>query len=368
MVTITVQKDKRPRRRRTMVSITPQDIEKGGLQEGETLDFKRIVVLEKDEQKAKFIDSIVAFLNRGEARIIVGVEESGGRFLEFRPLRGDADQLALQMQSLIQDSVRPTPFDVAVVPLHVADGFLLDIQIPRHVNGPFMNSLNGAYLLRTGVRNRPIDPGTLRSRFVDEAIWVRECQALTEKEDEKLDQQGRLVAARSIRVGILPQEYFDHRRSPFSQEDHVRSPAPSFGDRGGQSFFKACEDGHEAFSKNFGGDGHFRLFVRDDWFIHARISWALQERDGGQLALFEFQTDAEAFLKQMSEFLASEEIEGPFAVSLALLDLHADDRFKVWFPNNPTVRLLRPMIVPQVDDPDLVEAFLRKVRHATIFG
>ena len=50
------------------------------------------------------------------------------------------------------------PADVQVVPVHLDSGFIIDIQIPRHRGGPFMNRFNGSYLVRSGARNLPIDP------------------------------------------------------------------------------------------------------------------------------------------------------------------------------------------------------------------
>lgn len=179
MVRITAMEPARPeRRRRTLDPLAASEIADGSLQEGQELDFKREVNLDKPEAKSRLLDDVVAFLNRGSARIIVGVEEKGGRFESFRPLAGDPDKTALRLQTLIQDGITPVPVDVQVVPLHLEAGFILDIQIPRHAGAPFMNRLSGGYLIRSGARNLPIDPGMLRSRFVDESAWMGAPQGL----------------------------------------------------------------------------------------------------------------------------------------------------------------------------------------------
>ena len=173
MVGITVTEPAKPeRRRRTLDPITVSEIAAGSLQEGQELDFKREVNLDKPEAKIPLLDDVVAFLNRGPARIIVGVEEKGGRFESFRPISGDPDETALRLQTVIQDGITAVPLDVQVVPIHLEEGFILDIQIPRHAGAPFMNRLYGGYLIRSGARNLPIDPGMLRSRFVDETAWM----------------------------------------------------------------------------------------------------------------------------------------------------------------------------------------------------
>lgn len=98
MVRISVTEPaKQERRRRVLDSLTVAQLAEGGLQEGQDLDFKREVNIDKPEAKSRLLDDVVAFLNRGAARIIVGVEEKGGRFDGFRPLAGDPDKTALRL-------------------------------------------------------------------------------------------------------------------------------------------------------------------------------------------------------------------------------------------------------------------------------
>ena len=60
------------RRRRTIVPLSVEEVERGNLQEGQDLDFKREVNLDKLEGRSRLLDDVVAFLNRGAGRIIVG--------------------------------------------------------------------------------------------------------------------------------------------------------------------------------------------------------------------------------------------------------------------------------------------------------
>ena len=319
------------RRLQAIVPLSAQEIEAGGLQEGQGLDFKREVNLDKPELRSRLLDDVVAFLNRGAARIIVGVEEREGRIDGFRPLSGDADKVALRMQGIIQDGITPLPIDVQVVPLHLDSGFILDIQIPRHLGGPFMNRLSGGYLIRSGARNQPIDPGTLRSRFVDETAWMTRLDELTAAEDAKVASSGRLVLRQALRVGILPREHFDHRREPFAQADHVRYPGPVFHEHS-DPMFKVVDDGHEIYSRSFRNEGLERLFLRDDGFIHAHAGFALQQRQGeGSLGLHEFNEATKRYLGAVAAFLAEQAIEGPFAMTLSLQGLAEGDHFFKWF-------------------------------------
>lgn len=370
MVSITISDDqpKPQRRRATIEPLSADDISSGALQEGQDLDFKREVDLDSDKHKFGLLDDIVAFLNRGPSRIVVGIDESAGRFGGFRPLGGDPDQIALRYQKLIQDSILPVPIDVQVVPIALADGFLIDIQIPQHHGGPFVNRRNGSYLIRSGARNLPIDPGTLRSRFIDETTWMSRLDEFTAAEDATVAASGRVELYRALRVGILPREHFDHMRAPFSQNSHVRSPAPSFSEHNTQ-FFEVCEDGHEARLINFNNQGIERLFIREDWFVHAHIAGVLYQRSGeGMLALHEFETQAKAYFKELAQFFDEQEIKGPFAITLALQALGETANFGRWLERTATVRTLRPRLVFSVDEPSLVEGFLQQVRQASRLG
>ena len=369
MVRISVTEPSKPeRRRRVLDSLTVAQLAEGGLQEGQDLDFKREVNIDKPEAKSRLLDDVVAFLNRGAARIIVGVEEKGGRFDGFRPLAGDPDKTALRLQTLIQDGITPVPLEVQVVPLHLETGFILDIQIPRHAGAPFMNRLSGGYLIRSGARNLPIDPGMLRSRFVDETTWMSRLEELTAAEDTKVAASGRLVPRQALRIGILPQEHFDHQRQAFEQGDHIRHPGPVFHEHS-DPWFKAAEDGHELYSKDLGSQGIERLFIRDDWFVHAHAAFAIQQLSGeGRLGLHEFNEAVKRYLAALGTFLGEQGIEGPFAMTLALQGLGESEQFGAWFPDVSIVRTLRPRVVQDVDDSELIAHFLRRVRQATVFG
>ena len=368
MVRVTLLGEPTPPRRRGNAIVPLTAAEVSQLQEGQDLDFKREVNVDKPDLKARLVDDVTAFLNRGPSRIIVGVVEKGGRVDRFWPLGGDADQMALRVQSVIQDSISPMPIDVQVVPIHHEEGYLLDIQIPRHPIGPFMNRLTGGYLVRSGARNVPIDPGMLRSRFVDESGWLGRLEELTATEDADLAANGRLVPQQGLRIAILPREHFDYQRASFSEEDRVRYPGPIFHEHS-DPFFKATEDGHEIYSSSFNAEGLDRLFIRDDWFVHAQIAFAIQQEQGeGRLRLYEFNADVERYLKALAAFFDEQEIEGPFAVTLALRSLGETEHFGRWFSKATTVRTLRPKLVTAVDDPNLVAEFLRKVKQATILA
>lgn len=367
-ITVTGEPESPARSRQTIASFTVAEIAGGDLQEGQDLDFKREVHVDKPEGKARLLDDVVAFLNRGPAHLVIGVEEKGGRFDSFRPQQGDADKAALRLQTMIQDGVSPTPVDVQVVPLNLESGFILDVQIPRHTGGPFMNRLTGSYLIRSGARNLPIEPALLRSRFIDEASLLARLTDLTAPEDAALAASGRVETRQSLRVAILPAEHFDHRRAAFSQDGHVRYPGPVFRE-GSDPWFKVVEDGHEIYARDLRSRGIERLFVRDDWFVHAHVAFAIQESSGeGRLQLHEFEEATRHYLDALAAFTAQQALAGPFAVTLSLQGLTEDDHFHAWFRGLSSVRMLRPRLVGTVNDRELIDDFLRRIRQASLYG
>jgi hypothetical protein len=352
----------------TIGPITVAEIAGGDLQEGQDLDFKREVHVDKPEAKARLLDDVVAFLNRGPARLVIGVEEKGGRFDSFRPQQGDADKAALRLQTIIQDGVSPIPVDVQVVTLHLEGGFILDIQIPRHTGGPFMNRLTGSYLIRSGARNLPIEPAMLRSRFVDEASLLTRLADLAAAEDTALAASGKVETRQALRIAILPAEHFDHRRAAFAQDGPVRHPGPVFHEHS-DPWFKVAEDGHEVFARDLRSRGIERLFVRDDWFVHAHAAFAIQQLSGeGRLGLGEFEEGTRHYLDALADFFKQQGLMGPFAITLSLQGLAGDDHFHAWFRQLSSIRMLRPRLVGAINDPEFLADFLRRVRRASLYG
>ena len=286
----------------------------------------------------------------------------------MRPLSGNADDVSLALQTMLQDRIAPVPTEIDVVPLHLDGGFILDVQIPRHRGGPFMNKFTGGYLVRAGARNLPIDPGTLRSTFIDEIGWMTRLDELTAAEDARIVQTERMALERVLRIGILPREHFDYTRAPFTQSGHVRAIAPNFHESV-RELFKSCEDGHEAFAIDMRQRGFERLFIRDDWFVHAHVAFAVGITQGeGRLTLGEFDRDFEHYIGGLATFFADQKIEGPFAVTMALQALNESEPMRIFFPRGSFVRTLRPKLVDGLDDPELIEDFKRRVRQASAYG
>lgn len=341
---------------------------RGDFVENERLDFKRQLNLEAETGRQRLIDDVVAFLNRGGGTILVGVDESEGRFAGFRPIMGDRDALGCRIISILQDGILPTPLDIGVHFLDVDGGFILDIDIPAHRNGPFQAKHSGAFLIRTAAQNRPISPAELRGHFVDEKEWLDAVRVLTREESEKLARSERMTERGPVlQFGILPRAFFDPLHPHFVQDAHWRSIAPSFEDRA-RILFKGCDGGQEAFAPGGDAKGESRLLVRDDWFIHGWVAWPLWAEPGEEiLSIYKFKTELlPAFLKELDDFLEEHAVDGPYAVVMELAHLQRDPKLGRFFRGNEAVTMLRPRFVERISA--MAEPFVELVQRSTIYG
>jgi hypothetical protein len=331
---------------------TIESIARGDFVENERLDFKRQLNLNEEMGRHRLIDDVVAFLNRGNGTILVGIEESQGRFSAFHPIELDRDALSRRVVSTLQDGILPTPLDIRVHFLDVDGGFILDIEIPAHRNGPFQAKYSGAFLIRTAAQNRPVSPSELRGYFVNEKQWLDAAGALTREESEKLARSERMTERGPVlQFGILPRAHFDPQHPHFTQHAHWRSVAPSFEDRA-RILFRGSDGGQEAFAPGGDGKGSSRLLVRDDWFVHGWVAWPLWVVPGEEiLSLYKFKTELlPAFLSEIDEFLNEQQIGGPYAVVMELAHLQRDAKVGRFFSHNEAVTMMRPRFVDRMVD------------------
>jgi hypothetical protein len=350
-----------------MRGLTRDEIESGGLVEGQTCDFKSRLDLSEAKTKADLIDDVVAFLNRGEGRIVVGVDERSGAFAQYRPLTGDPDAFKLRVQSILQDSITPTPFDIVVDSLTVEDGYLLDIRIPAHSLRPYQNKITGSFQIRTGVKNRVLDRDAVEAMFEAGRRQEQDLLALVEGMDAALASENLLQTnGPSLTVSILPQAHYDRSRAPFHRGHGFIKSGPLFNDGRGIAF-KGCQDGHEAISLDFNGKVIERLFVSDTWFLHAHIVHPISVSHG-VLKLHEFRDDLAAYLSAIQGFLESEAVGGPHCVLISLRDLHRSDIMARIFPKTRTITLPRPVRTDRLDAGKLAEQMFALAERSSIFA
>jgi hypothetical protein len=63
--------------------------------------------------------------------------------------------------------------------------------------------------------------------------------------------------------------------------------------------------------RDLGSQGIERLFIRDDWFVHAHAAFAIQQLSGRRLGLHEFNEAVKRYLAALGTFLGEQGIEAP---------------------------------------------------------
>lgn len=101
-----------------------------------------------------------------------------------------------------------------------------------------------------------------------------------------------------------------------------------------------------------------RLFVSDDWMVHACVAYPFDaERGDGRVTRHEFKDRLASFMSTIAEFLAKEGVEGPFCIQMAARNLRRDPKIAWVFPNTDRISLPRGVMTERIDDPDLIERF-----------
>jgi hypothetical protein len=345
----------------TCISPTTEMICTHQIGEGPNYEFKGRLDLSDRKAKSDFINDVVAFLNAGPGHLIVGVHEKNGVFARFEPISGDRDAICRQFTSIIQDNIDPKPLGVAVRPLDVENGFIVDVGIPEHRRRPYQNRINGAFYIRTSAQNTPIPRDQLHAMFTTEEQYENDVLKLIERENLAIRERNMFdESSVTLHIGIVPFEHYDRGREPF---DPGRGRLKTVrGYYSGNLNFRGCDNGVEASNTTS------RLFIADDWLIHAYVTHLFVPDASSRVTIHEFKAELTAYLKDLAEFLRSEDIVGPFCVYLAVCNLQRDSKIAWVFPNAKSRALPRGHMTEQLDNAEMIERFHDMIMDASRYG
>lgn len=341
-------------------------ITSGALVEGAGCDFKSQVDFSDPRAKSNLVDDVVAFLNAGEGRIIIGVEEKGGVFVRFRPLSGNRDETVLRAQSILQDNIKPVPLHIIVVAVEIEGGFLLDLQLPVHRMRPYQNAITGGFQIRTGVKNKVLDVASIAALSVPQATFEADLKRLAEEQEALMAHRGMMsTEGASLRISILPLEHYRRDLPPFERGQIALKGGPMF--HRDSAVFRGCEGGHEATSGTFNGPELIeRLFVGNTWFVHAHIVHPINVDE--RLKLPEFEAALRTYLTQLRDFLASEKLEGPFCTQLSVHNLDRSKYGDRAFPRAKNQSLPYPAFGEDIAAEDTIKRLYNLVVSASMYG
>jgi hypothetical protein len=355
-----------------MQPITPdrENIESGSIQEGRYYDFKRELNLADERGKISFIDDVVAFLNKGAAHIIVGVDEAKGIFKAWKPLAGDPNKLAEQIQSVVQGNILPRPLyidtHVIALPDH-GDGFALDVRIPEHNMRPYQNKITGGFKIRTDKQNAIISRDDLPSMFQSDQALVSALRARMSEESKRVEESQSLADDGPIfEIAIIPRTA---PSNPLNRRQGIATLYPHHGLHE-TKMFRPCQGGSEALDLRTDGRSNCRLYIGDDWFVLGTVVHPFSvERGHGHLTLDRMRIWLLEFLEGILGTLNEGNVTGPYALEMSFSQLQRGDMVGRYFPGQSgVVRCNFPSIVEEITPEKLVEAAYVSIQRASRYG
>lgn len=108
-----------------------------GAQESVHLEFKRQSYGTGDDAKREFLKDVSAFANSLGGHLVIGMEETGGRATEVRPMPAEVvDSEMLRLESVLRTGIDPALVGVRMRRIDVEGGAVIVIQVPQSYNPP----------------------------------------------------------------------------------------------------------------------------------------------------------------------------------------------------------------------------------------
>lgn len=345
---------------------TLEAIRDGQIVESDVFDFKAALDLDNGQGKLRFVNDVVAFLNRGAGYLIVGVREREGKCSGFQAVTEDRDALNRRLSSIIQDNIEPRPLEVRIEFIDVEGGFLPVIVIPEHRRRPYQNKINGSFYLRTGAQNTPLSRDEIKVMFKSEEEYEHELRRLSERENERLARRNVMRSdGPTFHLAALPGEYFDCNAAPYSRGRGVIRTLPMFSN--GSEVPHACDDGYEGLAKDFDGAVITRVFLTTDWFLHAHVVHPFGSDASGRVTIWEFKKDLTRFLGAIERFFTESDIRGPFCMDMGVRNLRRSPKI-AWCFLADAVDISRPRLMDRVADAEFIDGFHKRLIDTSRYG
>ena len=142
----------------------------GSAEEGQTLDFKRAINLDKPDAKRDLATDVSAFANESGGDIIYGMDQTADGFAKgLMPLTGvNRDGVEIQLRQICQAQIDPPVPGLQFVTVEFEpDKFAMVMRIPRSWDRPHCVVGNThTWPIRDGKGNRSMKPRELRDAFM----------------------------------------------------------------------------------------------------------------------------------------------------------------------------------------------------------
>jgi hypothetical protein len=144
-----------------------------GVQEGQRLDYKREYPSNwNDKVKHSLASDAVAFANSNGGTLIFGMDQGlNAEAIEIIPqIIRSPDEERVKLHSFLSDLVEPSlpgiQTHAVLVDVNGVSGYVILVRIPQSWVGPHRSRMGNQFLVRDGLKNKPLDIPEIRSLFL----------------------------------------------------------------------------------------------------------------------------------------------------------------------------------------------------------
>lgn len=323
------------------VEITKDDLLaliRSGVEEGQTIDFKRALNLSADEAKRDLCIDVIAFANASGGDIVFGMDQTkAAAAKELVPLPNfNGDTLELQIRQICRSRIDPPVPGLRFHPIQIDPGkFVLVLRIPRSWNRPHsLASDPVTFHVRDGKGNRSMTIRDLREAFDSATSTNERMQRFRTQRIANLlagETPAPLVDTSLVVLHILPVSAFDRAikidigRIMENDYKPLLWPmnAPGFDQR---INFDGLLSYHPSLVKPV--DSYLQVF--NDGCIEAVCLTMLMGIDGKTVIPWTYEHRIEKGLRNYLNLLQRQGLEPPFFVSVALVGAEG---YRLFFTN-----------------------------------
>jgi hypothetical protein len=145
-----------------------RSLQNSGVPEGKSIDYKEALHLGKADEKKEFAADITSFSNTVGGYLVFGVKEEGGVITEIKGFDfGNQDELKLQIENILRDTVEPRIIGLQMKFIDLENGkSIFIVNIPRSYNGPHIVRGKEFYGRNTSGNYR-LDYSEIKRKFLE---------------------------------------------------------------------------------------------------------------------------------------------------------------------------------------------------------
>lgn len=327
--------------------ITPKDIFyhiENQVLESITLDYKRGLPGNSDNDKKEFLADISSFVNTSGGVIIYGIEEEKdeqGRNTGIpKGVTGlgsiNVDQEKQRLEAIIREGLDPRLNNIDIQHLEINGKIILMIGLPRSLFAPHMVSYkkSGKFFYRTNSGKQQMDSREIKQAFLQTDQWEKETDNFRRKrimEVRSLNFISNLQTDSSYFIHILPLGFKNHYIDIKTHKDTLSSLiAPAYYSGWNYRFNL---DGYLVFGHEETCDSYVQYFRNGGVEIYIS-PLIIQEIKDGPLKLYgdDLEKITIEYISKYLSFTPILEVAPPFVIYLTLMGLKSislrDSKFR----------------------------------------